>query len=435
MEMAGESFYKYSAFEKAAASVENAPPLADLVAGGEHLKLRGVGKSIGPAIEQLVKTGRRDQLDELHAALSAVDSRGARRAAESARRPPRCFSPTTASRRSPISRGRSPSGTLGRRSAPGQQDDRELEARHPCLSRPAAPHAASASARRRTEAMDYLREGPPRRPSHARRQPAPQEVTVGDVDLVCTSPQAADVDRALHAAGSAPKRFSPKVPPRRASGCPADLQIDLRVLPDHLYGNLLQHFTGSREHNIKLREHAVRKSLRVSENGILDLETRRRDRRAPRKPASTQRWACSTFRPSCASVSTRSIWRWPARFPPLVEAGDLRGDFHMHTHLERRRRFARSDDRRGRRARLRVSRDQRSLARARTPLRARSRRRLREQRARSSALGEHYGIRRSVRARSTSFADGSLDFDDDVLAQLDFVIGSVHAAMNSRAKR
>src|SRR5581483_8751123 len=50
------------------------------------------------------------------------------------------------------------------------------------------------------------------------------------------------------------------------------LQIDLRVLPDRVYGNLLQHFTGSREHNIKLREHAVRRNLRVSENGILNLE-------------------------------------------------------------------------------------------------------------------------------------------------------------------
>ena len=44
MEMAGESFYKYMAYEKAAASVENAPPLADLIAAGEHLKLPGVGK-------------------------------------------------------------------------------------------------------------------------------------------------------------------------------------------------------------------------------------------------------------------------------------------------------------------------------------------------------------------------------------------------------
>ena len=58
MELAGESFYKYSAYEKAAASVENAPPLADLVAAGEHFKLPGVGKTIGGVIEQLVEPER-----------------------------------------------------------------------------------------------------------------------------------------------------------------------------------------------------------------------------------------------------------------------------------------------------------------------------------------------------------------------------------------
>ena len=58
MEMAGESFYKYMAYEKAAASVENAPPLADLIAAGEHLKLPGIGKSIGSAIEQLSRAAR-----------------------------------------------------------------------------------------------------------------------------------------------------------------------------------------------------------------------------------------------------------------------------------------------------------------------------------------------------------------------------------------
>src|SRR5581483_11951427 len=66
MEMAGETFYKYSAYEKAAASIENASPLGDLVAAGEHLKLPGVGKSIGAVIEQLVRSGNADLLAELH---------------------------------------------------------------------------------------------------------------------------------------------------------------------------------------------------------------------------------------------------------------------------------------------------------------------------------------------------------------------------------
>ncbi|MBV8656095.1 MAG: hypothetical protein JO160_08615, partial [Candidatus Eremiobacteraeota bacterium] len=66
MELGGESFYKYMAFEKAAASVENAAPLADVVKSGELLKLPGIGKSIGTVVEQLVLTGRADMLDDLY---------------------------------------------------------------------------------------------------------------------------------------------------------------------------------------------------------------------------------------------------------------------------------------------------------------------------------------------------------------------------------
>ncbi len=72
MEMAGDSFYKYMAYEKAAASVENAPPLGDLVVAGEHLKLPGIGKSIGGVIEQLVRSGRADQLDAAPRAFPAL---------------------------------------------------------------------------------------------------------------------------------------------------------------------------------------------------------------------------------------------------------------------------------------------------------------------------------------------------------------------------
>src|SRR5207342_2019315 len=51
------------------------------------------------------------------------------------------------------------------------------------------------------------------------------------------------------------------------------LRFDLRVVPPESYGNLLQHFTGSKAHNIALREAAVRKGLSVSEYGITETET------------------------------------------------------------------------------------------------------------------------------------------------------------------
>ena len=105
------------------------------------------------------------------------------------------------------------------------------------------------------------------------------------------------------------------------------LQVDLRVLPDHLYGNLLQHFTGSREHNIKLREYAVRRSLRVSENGILNLETG--DVIACSDEEGVYRTLGMQYIPPELRLGLDEIEL--ARndaIPALVELGDLRGDFH-----------------------------------------------------------------------------------------------------------
>ncbi len=111
---------------------------------------------------------------------------------------------------------------------------------------------------------------------------------------------------------------------------PGGLQIDLRVLPDHLYGNLLQHFTGSREHNIKLREYAVRRSLRVSENGILNLETGEvitcTDETAVYAALGMQ-----YVPPELRSGLDEIDLALAGKIPELVDSDDMRGDFHMHT--------------------------------------------------------------------------------------------------------
>src|SRR5205814_2102580 len=51
------------------------------------------------------------------------------------------------------------------------------------------------------------------------------------------------------------------------------LRFDLRVVPPECYGNLLQHFTGSKEHNVALREDAVRRGLSVSEYGVAEVDS------------------------------------------------------------------------------------------------------------------------------------------------------------------
>ena len=65
------------------------------------------------------------------------------------------------------------------------------------------------------------------------------------------------------------------------------LRFDLRVVPPDCYGNLLQHFTGSKDHNVALREDAVRRGLSISEYGVTEVESGEVFKSGARKPSTT----------------------------------------------------------------------------------------------------------------------------------------------------
>ncbi|HXO17135.1 MAG TPA: DNA polymerase/3'-5' exonuclease PolX [Candidatus Dormibacteraeota bacterium] len=424
MEMAGESFYKYSAYEKAAASVENAPPLADLVAAGEHLKLPGIGKTIGTAIQQLMQTGTTEQLAALHERFPptllevlGVAGIGTKTAAM-------LFADYGIASLTDLEDAIA-SGALAGVPRLGSKTienwKRGILAYKGRQRRTPLPKALAIA----REIMAYVREGPPLDRLAVAGSLRRAEVTVGDIDLVCTSENAAAV--IAHFTGSPRAQAVLAEGPTKASiWLPGGLQIDLRVLPDHLYGNLMQHFTGSREHNIKLREHAVRASLRVSENGILNLEngevTTCTDE-AGVYAALGMQYIPPELRSGLDEVDLARAGAIPA----LVEAVDLRGDFHMHTTwsdgddtLEAMiaaaaargyEYHAISDHSQGRARRYGMSPD-----------------RLLEQRALVGEVGARHRIRTLCASEVDILPDGSLDFDDDVLAQLDVVIASVHIA-------
>ena len=254
-----------------------------------------------------------------------------------------------------------------------------------------------------------------------------QEPTVGDIDILCTSNDA-DAVIAAFTRWEQAEAVLAEGGTKASVWLSGGLQIDLRVLPAHLYGNLLQHFTGSREHNIQLRELAVRKNLRVSENGIVDL-------------GAGTTTTCRTE----AEVYERLGLPY---IPPELRLGHRRdrGRARRHAargrrtrrrarrlshalHVERRPQHARSDDRGRRGARLCVSFGERSLvgprrhghvarrsARA-TPARRRDRRPVRRADA-ALERGRH------LARRHAGFSD------DAVLAELDIVVASVHSALN-----
>jgi len=253
-----------------------------------------------------------------------------------------------------------------------------------------------------------------------------QEPTVGDIDLICTSAEPGKVIShfvAWNRAEAVLSEGSTKASIWLAGG----LQIDLRVLPEDVYGNLLQHFTGSREHNIQFRELAVRQGLRVSENGILDI-------------ASGVNRTCRTEEEVYAALGLSYI-------PPEMRLGigeieaaangslplpvaleDICGDFHMHCTMSDGV-DSLEDMIVGAAARGYAyhSISDHSWGRGHFGLDPAE---LRSQRAKVRQLGQRHGIQTLASAEVDIKADGSLDYDDDVLAELDIVVASVHSATN-----
>jgi DNA polymerase (family 10) len=426
MELAGETFYKFTAYERAASAVENAPPLAELASAGQLTTLPGIGKSLAATIEELLRTGTCEQLETLQQRYPAtifevlgVSGIGVKTAAL-------LFENYGIGSLADLEKAID-SGVLDAVPRMGRKTIENM--RRGILAyrgrqRRTPLGTALAIAR---EIIAFLQDGPPTHRLTYAGSLRRAEITVGDIDIVCTSDHAAavierftqwDRARAILAEG-----------PTKASIWLEDgLQIDLRVLPDALYGNLLQHFTGSREHNIQVREHALRKSLRVSENGILNLETGDVFT-TPDEEQVYARLGMQYVPPELRSGMGEVDLALRGEIPALIEMGDVRGVFHMHcTFSDGNQSLEEMISAAAQRGYEYHSISDHSVGRgAQYGMTVEE---LRAQRERVRSIGDGYGIRTLCSSEVDILPDGSLDYGDEVLAELDIVVGSVHSAFN-----
>jgi len=108
------------------------------------------------------------------------------------------------------------------------------------------------------------------------------------------------------------------------------LRFDLRVVPPESYGNLLQHFTGSKDHNVALRERAVKQGLSVSEYSITVVETGEELRYAGEEKVYERlgyQWIPPELRENAGELEAAR----KGELPRLVEHGEIRGDLHLHS--------------------------------------------------------------------------------------------------------
>ena len=212
------------------------------------------------------------------------------------------------------------------------------------------------------------------------------------------------------------------------------LKIDLKVVEPDQFGNVLQHFTGSKAHNVALREAAVRRGLHVSEYGILDDatgETLRCSTEEEVYAALGLDWIPPELREGRGELEAAA----GGGLPDLIEVGDLRGDLHSHTTTsdgtETAETMAEAARERGLEY-LAITDHSATHGFGDHVTADRLRERIEEIRAINETLD---GFELLIGTESNITTEGAPDYPDDVLEQLDWVVASIHTSFGMSAKK
>jgi DNA polymerase (family X) len=426
LELEGAEAFRVLAYRRAAQRFrESAASIARLAVAGRAKELSGIGATIESKIVQIVESGeiaaltdRKRRIPEEVVLFTRLPGLGPKTAAKIWRE----LGVTT------VAELQAAAEAQRLRTLPGlgaKTEERVLralaeladEAREPVrtlLGRALGPLAAVVSALREQPGVELVSEaGSVRR----RRE------TVRDLDVIATAADPAALTRTFTRLAWVVEVVAHG--DTKATVVSNDgLRFDLRVVPPESFGNLLQHFTGSKEHNVALREAAVRRGYSVSEYGVEDTTTG--DVFRTRSEAELYEHLGYDYVPPELRENAGELEA--ARrgdLPYLVEPGHLRGDLHAHStwsadgHLSVEELALACRDRGYEYVALtdhsHYLRDGRMQA----------------QWEEVAALNERLAPFRILRGVEVNIrADGTLDVPDEELAQLDWVVASLHSAFD-----
>jgi DNA polymerase (family 10) len=209
--------------------------------------------------------------------------------------------------------------------------------------------------------------------------------------------------------------------------------VDLRVVAPDQFGSLLQHLTGSKQHNMALREQAVRKGLHVSEYGIEDDSTGSKHACATEEEVYA-RLDLDYIEPELREGRGELEAAREHRLPELLTEADIKGDLHCHTTASDGRntlaQMAKMAKKRGYKY-LAITDHSASFGFGNDVQPDELRRQA--ERVRKWNEGVR-GFRLLIGSEVNILPDGTLDYPDDVLKELDWVIASVHTAFRMRER-
>jgi DNA polymerase (family 10) len=331
MELEGGDSFRIGAYRKASARIRETPAsVAQLALGGKAKLLQGIGKTIEAKIVEVVEDGEIHALTKRKAEVPAEVATFMRLPGlgpKTARRIWQELGITTVDALKEAAETQQLRGHAG--IGPGTEE--KIAA---ALAQPKAVDGPRRSLLGTTlpklrAVVDVLRDHPASVEVSLAGSARRMRETVRDLDIIATAkdPQAlVDYFCALSWVVDVAAKGSTKATVVSHDG----LRFDLRVVPPESYGNLLQHFTGSKNHNVALREDAVRRGFSVSEYSVTVVETGEEHSFASEEDVYRflgYDWIPPELREDGGELAAAR----KSGLPALVELGDLRGDLHTHT--------------------------------------------------------------------------------------------------------
>jgi DNA polymerase (family 10) len=433
LEFQGANPFRVRAYRNAARTIHDlGRPMAELAApGGEALTaIPGIGADLAEKIATLVRTGSLPMLEELLSQVPAtvlsimrVPGLGPKRAAALYKELGVAnldqLREACEAHRVRKLKGfgeKTEEAILRNLEIAAQAEQRMVWADADCIAQSILAHLAACGTIERMEFAGSYRRG---------------KDTVGDLDLLVV---AADADRAMDSfaacAGLASvlARGDTKMSVRLGVG----LQVDLRVVPAASFGAALQYFTGSKAHNVVLRGMAKDRGLKINEYGVFRGEERVGGQTEEEVYAAVD---LPWIPPELREARSEFDWAQAGELPPLVELGDLRGDLHVHTDwsdgaasIEQ---MAEAACARGLKYLAVTDHSKRTtIANGLTADRL-----LRQWAEIDRIAGRFKGCTLLKGVEVDILEAGGLDLPDDVLAQADWVVASLHFGQNQPADR